>query len=323
MDQKQRKATLLEKYMNNSCTQQEFDDLMEMVKTSQNFEDFDAPLKSQWNNANYNAAEHNVEWARIYNNIKLRLWALRKTKLQFKIAAVAFFAFVATGLIIYSNSNQVKQSVYLTQQSGSAKTKVVLLSDGTTVTLNANSVLRFPQSFNSKTREVYLNGEAYFQVKHNTARPFIIHSGKLQTHVLGTTFTVSAYTKTKAMNVTVLTGKVAVKNEQTQALAVLTRGQSATALNGRKGFELSQLSNPEDAIAWMYNKLIFDDADLESVAARLSNQYGVTVKINGSRLSQQHITAIFQGKQLPGIINAITRLTHSKYKVDNNTYIIY
>jgi ferric-dicitrate binding protein FerR (iron transport regulator) len=125
------------------------------------------------------------------------------------------------------------------------------------------------------------------------------------------------------MNVTVLTGKVAVKDELTRALAVLTRGQSASTKDGKSTFEVTTLANPEDAIAWMDDKMIFEDSDLESVALKLSYKYGVTIKITGDKLSQQHITAIFQGQTLPGILKAITKLTHSSYAVRDNTYILY
>ncbi|MFA6082896.1 FecR family protein [Mucilaginibacter sp.] len=323
MDTNQRKSELLEKYMNNSCTKQEFEEFMELIKISQDFEDFDGPMKKQWENARYESIPHAVDWDSIYNNIKLRLWALKKTKVQFKFAAVIVLAICTLTFILYKNPASTDHTLYLTQHSGAAKTKVVVLSDGTRVTLNANSDLRYPQNFNAKTREVYLKGEAYFQVIHNVNKPFIIHSGKLKTQVLGTTFTVSAYSQIKPMNVTVLTGKVAVKDELTHALAILTRGQSASTKNGKNDFEITSLANPEDAIAWMDDKMIFENSDLETIAFKLSNKYGVTVKVTGNKLAQQHITAIFQGQNLPGILNAITKLTHSSYTVRDNTYILY
>lgn len=322
MDKKQSKADLLEKYMNNSCTKQEFEELMELIKTSQDFEDFDSPIKKHWENVGLKTLPHIVNWNRISSNIKLRLWALKKTKLQFKFAAAVVLVITAFSFILYRNVN-IDHTLYLTQHSGVAKTKTVLLSDGTKVTLNANSDLRYPQNFNGKTREVYLKGEAYFQVVHNVNKPFIIHSGKLKTEVLGTTFIVSAYSQVKPMNVTVLTGKVAVKDESTRALAILTRGQSATIEGNKKTFALTSLANPEDAIAWMEDKLIFDNADLEGVALKLSNKYGVAIKVTGNKLPQQRITAIFQGQNLPGILNAITKLTHSGYMVHDSTYVLY
>jgi transmembrane sensor len=322
MDKKQSKEDLLEKYMNNSCTKQEFEELMNLIKTSQDFEGFDGPMKKYWEGGGLKNLSPVVDWNRISSNIKLRLWALKKTRLQFKFAAIVVLVITTFTLTLYKNAD-FGNTLYLTQHSGIAKTKTVLLSDGTKVTLNANSNLRYPQNFNGKTREVYLKGEAYFQVVHNVSKPFIIHSGKLKAQVLGTTFTVSAYSQVKPMSVTVLTGKVAVKDESTQALAILTRGQSATTEGNKKTFILTSLANPEDAIAWIEDKLIFDNADLEGVALKLSNKYGVAIKITGNKLPQQRITAIFQGQNLPGILNAITKLTHSDYKVHNSTYILY
>jgi transmembrane sensor len=325
MNQKHRKSELLEKYMNNTCTKQEFDEFMELIKTSTDFEEFDGPMKKHWEGSPQENVPDTVDWTRMYSNIKLRLWALKKTKVLFKFAALIVLVISACTLIIYNYIKvaSVDHIAYLTQHAGVAKTKVVVLSDGTRVTLNANSDLRYPQNFNAKTREVYLKGEAYFEVVHNINKPFVIHSGRLKTHVLGTTFTVSAYSQVQPMNVTVLTGKVAVKDELNHAQAILTRGQSASTKDGKNTFEVTTLANPEDAIAWMDDKMIFENSDLESVALKLSYKYGVDIKVTGDKLSQQHITAIFQGQTLPGILKAITQLTHSNYKVRDNTYILY
>ena len=84
------------------------------------------------------------------------------------------------------------------------------LPDGSVVALNSNSKLVFPKQFNGDTREVTIEGEAFFDVKPNPEKPFIINAGKAQIKVVGTSFNVSAYPETETLEVVVKTGKVQV-----------------------------------------------------------------------------------------------------------------
>lgn len=323
-DIQQRRTYLLNKYINNACTPEEFKEFMEQVETASDFGDFDEVLQQHWNNASNARLSHQPNWDGMRDNISLRLWALKKKRtVAIKYAAVIAVVMSAVALFFYSSKTDQASLGYVTQYSAPAKTKVVVLSDGTKITLNSNSHLRYPAKFDGNTREVYLQGEAYFDVVHDDNKPFVIHSGNLKTNVLGTTFNVSAYSEKQAMNVTVVTGKVAVKNESTNALAVLTRGQWATANPGVKDFTTGKLANPEDAIAWIDNKLIFDDLRLKDVAQTLSNKYNVEISIKDDKLAHEHITALFQAQELPDILKALTKLTHSKYLQQNNNYTIY
>lgn len=309
--------------MRNTCTREEFDELFEALKQSNNFDDFDAAFKSHWADASNLATDKPANWDGIHQNVVMRLWSMRRGRVRVK-SAIAILLICGAALFLFNRYQKPEAPVYQTAQTTAAKTKVVLLADGTRVTLNANSTLRYPDNFNAGKREVYLTGEAYFEVFHDAEKPFVIHSGKLLTHVLGTTFTVSAYPQAASpLNVTVLSGKVAVKHQQANALAVLTRGESATMNYGKTQFELTKLKNPEDAIAWIDDKLIFENADLKQVVAVLSNKYGVTIIINDKQLAKQRITAIFQGQSLQGILKAVTKITHTNYtNVNNSTYKI-
>jgi transmembrane sensor len=323
MNDTQRKEYLLNKYINNECTPDEFNEFLEQVKTSSDFDDFDGPMQQHWQDARAKVPATQPNWNGMRNNISLRLWALKKRKQYVRSAAFIAVLISVTAFFFYYKTSVTATSVnYVTEYAAPAKTKVVLLPDGTKITLNSNSTLRYPEKLDGDTREVYLKGEAYFEVVHNVNKPFVIHSGKLKTNVLGTTFTVSAYSPAQAMNVTVLTGKVAVKDEQTQALAILTRGQWATAKPDGKTFVLGTLATPEDAIAWIDNKLIFEDVDLQDVIVKLSNKYNVQINITSNKLAHEHITGIFESQSLPGILEALTKLTHSKYTVQHNTYTI-
>jgi transmembrane sensor len=321
MDHKQRISHLLNKYISNTCTQEEFDELMSEVKTSPDFIDFDDVLKKNWVRSARTASDHDVNWDGIYINIKEKTQKQHKTKVILKYAACFALIFAICTISIYKKP--IVDTPYLTAHSLPAKTKVVTLADGTRVTLNANSDLRYPEKFDGAQRVVYLKGEAYFEVVHNDKKPFIIYSGTLKTQVLGTSFTVSAYNEQKPMKVTVLTGKVGVIDQDNKAHAILTPGLSATTDRVNKVFKVSRIADPADAIAWLDDKLMFENATMADVVIALSNKYAVNIEISNRRIAAQHITAIFQNQTLPDILNGITKLTHSKYSIDNNVYTLF
>ena len=105
-----------------------------------------------------------------------------------------------------------------------AEYKYILLPDSTQVWLNAGSTLDYPEHFDETTREVTLTGEAYFDVKHAAEHPFIIHTGQIQTTVLGTAFNINAYTDRSNIQVSVSRGKVKVSRGD-QLIATLVKGQ--------------------------------------------------------------------------------------------------
>ncbi|MDN5284882.1 MAG: FecR family protein [Mucilaginibacter sp.] len=321
MDHKQRISYLLNKYINNACTQEEFDELMSGIKTSENFTDFDEVLKKNWAKSAQTTIEHDVNWNSIYANIKGNTQKRYNTRKIIKYAACFALILLIGTATVYKKV--VIDTQYLIAHSLPAKTKVIILADGTRVTLNANSDLRYPQKFDGAQREVYLKGEAYFEVVHNDKKPFIIYSGTLKTQVLGTSFTVSAYNEQRPMKVTVLTGKVGVVDQINKAHAILTPGLCATTDQINQNFAISHIADPADAIAWLDDKLLFDNSTLADVAMALSNKYAVNIKISNQRVAGQRITAIFQKQSLPDILNGITRLTHSKYKVNKDVYTLF
>jgi transmembrane sensor len=321
MDHKQRKSYLLNRYINNACTPEEFDELMLAIKASPDNDDFDEVLKRNWERSAHSSIENNLSWTDISAHIKEKTPKRYNTRVLFKYAACLALALLIGTISFYKKADTGAQ--YLTAQSLPAKTKVIILADGTHVTLNANSSLRYPEKFSNGQRIVYLKGEAYFEVVHDSKKPFIIYSGALRTQVLGTTFTVSAYSEQKPQKVTVLTGKVGVVDQSSKANAILTPGLCAVTDQKNRRLAISRMADPADAIAWMDDKMIFENTTLADVAVALSNKYAVDIVINNQRIASKHITAIFQNQSLPDILNGITKLTHARYRIDKNVYTLF
>lgn len=191
------------------------------------------------------------------------------------------------------------------------------LADGTKVWLNAESRLEFPDRFNGNTREVRLQGEAYFEVKKDVKRPFIVHTDYLSTRVLGTSFDVRAYSR-KDASVTLVSGRVQVK---TGDLAqILSPGEQA-ALTG------SQLAvkavDTYPITQWKEGFFYFDNESLFSIMQELARWYGVNVSFEDrSKMNVRLHFVVERSKSLREAVANLNALGVVHAKVDGNMVII-
>lgn len=153
----------------------------------------------------------------------------------------------------------------------------LILADGTKVWLNAASSITFPTAFNGKKRMVKITGEAYFEVAHNAAKPFVVTLPNQTVEVLGTHFDINAYTDESAVKTTLLEGSVKVYNDK--SARVIKPGQQAILQNN----ELSVANvNTEEAIAWKEGYFRFDNERIESIMRKLARWYDIDVQYAGT-----------------------------------------
>src|SRR5690606_6655979 len=156
------------------------------------------------------------------------------------------------------------------------------LEDGSVVWLNAASSFSYPREFSRGTREVFLEGEAFFSVARDATRPFIIHTAEMETRVLGTTFNVKAYRNADDMQVTVVSGEVEVSipSAATGKEAVLLQPrQMATYTRAEGLLSKATVADVAPAEEWKEGKLVFNLASMEEVAATRERTFGLKVKI--------------------------------------------
>jgi transmembrane sensor len=316
-------------YIQNRCNEAEIKELFKLLKQYPATNQLDAELTDLWNTIDTEETSYEPNWDQLYQNVsntptpQNKVTTIKLIQKSWNFAAAAavfigvFFALLFT--VFQRNTPHVN---YITYTVPFKTTKTLILADGSKVVLNAGTTIRYPQSFTGKTREVSLNGEAYFQVAHLTDKPFIVHSGKLQTQVLGTSFNVDAYAKASALQVSVVSGKVAVKEASTGKQLMLVANQQATLNGTTNSFEKTIISDAENAIAWQEGKLIFEDASLDEIATELSLKFGIQTRLSNDRLKNCRISAVFQHKSLPQILTVITRLTGSSYTLNNSNAVI-
>lgn len=172
----------------------------------------------------------------------------------------------------------------------------LLLSDGTEVWLNATSRLRFPFNFSGDKREVYLDGEAYFQVSKNDAKPFVVHTEQTDIQVLGTSFNVNAYSD-GLTRTSLVTGAVITKADGKEIQ--LKPGQEAIYSND-KGYKITDFDDSE-VLAWMKGVYVFHNTPLSEIASVIERWYGVEVVFDNKELA---------GKKFTGGLEKLERLDY-------------
>ena len=155
----------------------------------------------------------------------------------------------------------------------------LVLPDGTKVWLNAGSRMAFPNKFSGKKREVFLEGEAYFEVAHNADVPFLVNTSDISIKVLGTKFNVSAYKTDKVAETVLLEGKVTVKDLSSIGFmakeTVLAPNQKASFNKENKSISVNNEADADFAIAWTEGWFKFSQQNLNTVLNKLQRYYNV------------------------------------------------
>ncbi len=176
------------------------------------------------------------------------------------------------------------------------KKSQLTLSDGTRVWLNAGSRMAFPAEFHGKRREVFIKGEAYFEVKSSTDIPFFVHSGEISVKVLGTRFNISAYPSDEAVQTVLLEGKVLLTDNTAGIFSkretILEPNQIASFEKGDRHFSVNPVEDAGAYIAWTSGWFSFSQEMLSDVLKKLERYYNVEFVCESEILS----TGLISGK---------------------------
>ncbi|MDD4225234.1 MAG: FecR domain-containing protein [Mariniphaga sp.] len=207
------------------------------------------------------------------------------------------------------------------------KKSELLLADGTKVWVNAGSRLAFPSKFTKSTREVYLEGEACFEVTRNDNQPFIVKTGNINVKVLGTHFNISAYPTDETIETILLKGSVAVerpgslgrrKNE-----IILKPNQKASFVKGEEKLSVSEESDADFYIAWTYGWLKYNKESLLSVLRKVERYYNISIQLPSNYPGDDLITGKLDLKEsLEEVMLALADASGFEYRIIEGKVII-
>jgi transmembrane sensor len=218
----------------------------------------------------------------------------------------------------------------------------IKLPDGTIVRLNTDSRLTYLNFTAGKNREVTLLGEAYFDVAHDSLRPFIIHTGKINIKVLGTSFNVRNYPQDKELETSLIKGKIEVSLDS-RPEDIITLKPTEKLIIAKEQDELSaaiKVTNSLDnkvvltsitylrhdslvaETSWLNDKMVFVNQPLEKIAIELERKYAITISFKDEKVKKYRYTGVFENVSLEKVFQLIKYSKNINYKIDDKNIVI-
>ena len=297
-----------------------------------------------------------ADWAKISQRIKKDKQgkAIQYTAVFWlKIAAVLIILMVLAGgyFLRERNRNVISQDiVYNEIIIPFGQKSQLILSDGTKIWINAGTKLRFPNRFGSNIREIWLNGEAFFDVAKDASKPFYVHTNDLNIRALGTSFNVKAYDDEGIIETTLVTGKIRIEKNKSDGTndkevilepnskAIFIKNESVVAnekslitqdikrqvnkpLESRKIFVAEQVKI-EPIVSWTEGRLVFEDESFENIAKQLERRYGIQIVIDNEGLKKSRYTGVLKKISVEQAMKALQLTTKFTYIIQDNVLTI-
>jgi transmembrane sensor len=191
------------------------------------------------------------------------------------------------------------------------------LPDGSHVVLNAESKIVYFSDFGKDERKLELEGEAFFDVKHDASKPFIIKTGTLETTVLGTSFNVQAYREEGEIKVAVLTGKVRVRpmTERTKGEETILTSSEMVTYQKDDGTIRKEQVEIKNRVAWKDNTLLLKNASFEEIRSTIERWYSVTFVVENGLDVTEEFSAKFENAPLQKVLDALNYTSRFQYEL--------
>ncbi|MBD2699810.1 FecR domain-containing protein [Spirosoma sp. BT702] len=233
-------------------------------------------------------------------------------------------AATVAGVLLVSGVRFSDKLIYTTYQAPFGQTRSITLSDGSRITLNANSTLQVPRfGFGQRTRKVILAGEADFAIKHMpNHQKFIVQTNKnFEVVVLGTEFMVN--TREHGRKVILNKGKVQLLYQEGEMNKQLTMKPGNLVLFDRQGHvSLKQAANPQELRSWKVHRFVFDQTTLEEISTLFRENYSIYLDFPDEELRQWAVSGAFTANNAEELIEALTSASNLTYKRQGDTLIV-
>lgn len=202
----------------------------------------------------------------------------------------------------------------------------IVLPDGTKVTLNYESILKFPKEFHKNKRQVELVGEAFFEVTPNDTVPFIVRTGDILTKVLGTSFNISSFEWGESTDVSLVTGKVNVSGGVSDLSGnipevTLRPGEQFTYNKSSKESNITNF-DIENIVAWKNGVILFQNASFEDFIDKLEKWYGVNFQVFGNPSRTWNINGRYENQNLDDILVGLRFVYDIEYQIIGKNVIL-
>lgn len=237
-------------------------------------------------------------------------------KKALRIAAILIpFIIVAGGYFYYSQHKTTEITVAY------GKTRHLLLPDSSEIWINAGSTIKYPKTFSEDKRQIYLEGEAYFSVKKDQAKPFIVRTNQLSVKVLGTKFNVKAYPDDETVTATLTSGKVEVSTSARKGQ--LLQSNEQLIYNVYTSALTIENISPAETDAWLNGQLLFINSSFKDIMQTLERHFNITIDNQTNiPLDKQYTVKFLKGESLNDILQVLQDVAGFSYQQQGTNILL-
>jgi transmembrane sensor len=365
MDFLEQRDELLVKYLTGIADETERNDALCWIRQSDEHRKYFDELRDVYeaakitqNQSNYNV---DLSWERVKSlHYKKKLAAFQeadKSKYRMFIRGIIKYAAIILTILVLgglsfqymkkSESIPLVKDIWNNIEAPFGSRARLTLVDGTKVWLNAGSQLRYSSAFAKNNREVFLEGEAYFEVAHDNSVQFVVKTSHLNIKVFGTEFNVKAYPDENFIQTTLVKGSITIEgaiiSKTGKHIVYLKPNQTATyyihekkeiktqekdnillekKLTGKENMEILHEVNPEVYTSWKDTRWMIEGEPMLSLAKKLERRYNVTFVFNSKALQRYKFTGTLKDETLEQVLNLIKLSAPIEYQIENNNVIL-
>lgn len=329
---KEGNKSLLRRFINNTCTKEELEQIHQLFKQPDTEILFQEILNERAVNIPEEAADEQQmrEWRTEFQE---RIEAASPspsvhrsypfTYIKYAAALIVMFVGIAFYVSYLKKPQPIRQIAMREISNPYGQRSKIILPDGSIVFLGAASKIRFPEKFTGNTRNVELEGEAFFDIVHKAEQAMIVRSGAIQSRDLGTSFKITAF-KDQPYQVQVTSGKVSMEHlqdQKTTRLRTLNPGEMAVWDNKTVTTGKITISDVE---RWKHGRLVFDAVPLALMVKDIERFYGVNIKFRNASTRNVHVTTVLTITDTPinRIMKALSASAHFRYTINGKEIII-
>ncbi len=279
----------------------------------------------------------------------------RSKKLAMRVMSYAAFFFAVVSIFLFYNYLQnkpvIKSNEYVVVEVPYGSKSTITLPDGSKVTLNSGSYIKYPVSFGKENRQVEFEGEAFFDITKNKKAPFYVKTSDVNIKVLGTTFNVKAYPEDKNVVTTLVTGSIeifkgkteeqksehiylkpnekisipknTIENEKTELKEQVEKPLPVSDIVANTTPVVETNINTTNYTAWKDNLLVFDNETFQDLMIKLERWYNVKVIIHAPELNESRYSGKFEKETLQQSLNALSMIAPIRYTIEKDKVDIY
>ncbi|PSL06522.1 FecR family protein [Cecembia rubra] len=220
--------------------------------------------------------------------------------------------YVLINPLVFHPEKEIVKVEWVVHNVPKGQKSVFILTDGTRITANAETVLKHLKNFETDRREIFLEGEAYFEVAKDEKKPFSVHAGGLVTTALGTAFNIKAI-ENKDLKISLLEGKVKVASPAEEEF--LLPGKAAIYSVGKQKIKITEFDE-EEVMAWTKKIIYLKEMDIKEVFEILGRWYGVDIQLMNLPKKDIKVTGKYQDQTLKNLLSGLSYSAGFKYEIN-------